>query len=134
MPAPRPVKLGPLANDLVITDGLKYGDRVIVDGLQKDPARAKVKPVRAGARPTATRTAAPPAGGGANARYFFIDRPIFAWVIALTIRARRAAGVRTLPVEQYPSIAPPSISINVVYPGADAAAVEENVTSIIERE
>ncbi|HMI41133.1 MAG TPA: efflux RND transporter permease subunit [Sphingomicrobium sp.] len=65
---------------------------------------------------------------------FFIDRPIFAWVIALTISLAGLLAVRTLPVEQYPSIAPPSISINVVYPGADAATVEESVTSIIERE
>ena len=65
---------------------------------------------------------------------FFIDRPIFAWVIALTISLAGLLAVRTLPVEQYPSIAPPSIAINVSYPGADAATVEENVTSIIERE
>ena len=65
---------------------------------------------------------------------FFIDRPIFAWVIALTISLAGLLAVQTLPVEQYPTIAPPSISINVTYPGADAATVEENVTSIIERE
>ena len=65
---------------------------------------------------------------------FFIDRPIFAWVIALTISLAGLLAVQALPVEQYPTIAPPSISINVTYPGADAATVEENVTSIIERE
>ena len=65
---------------------------------------------------------------------FFIDRPIFAWVIALTISLAGLIAVQALPVEQYPTIAPPSISINVAYPGADAATVEENVTSIIERE
>jgi multidrug efflux pump len=65
---------------------------------------------------------------------FFIDRPIFAWVIALTISLAGLLAVQTLAVEQYPTIAPPSISINVTYPGADAATVEENVTSIIERE
>ena len=54
---------------------------------------------------------------------FFIDRPIFAWVIALTISLAGLLAVRTLPVEQYPTIAPPSISINVTYPGADAATV-----------
>jgi membrane fusion protein (multidrug efflux system) len=70
VPAPRPVKLGPLVNGLwVITDGLKYGDKVIVDGLQKVQPGAKVKPVPAGVKPSQTRPSAPPApGGGANAR------------------------------------------------------------------
>ena len=65
---------------------------------------------------------------------FFIDRPIFAWVIALSIALAGLLTVQALPVEQYPTIAPPSVSINVVYPGADAATIEENVTSIIEQE
>ncbi|HEX8467028.1 MAG TPA: efflux RND transporter permease subunit [Allosphingosinicella sp.] len=65
---------------------------------------------------------------------FFIDRPIFAWVIALAIALAGLLAVRGLPIEQYPTIAPPSITINVVYPGADAATLEENVTSIIEQE
>jgi multidrug efflux pump len=65
---------------------------------------------------------------------FFIDRPIFAWVIALAIALAGLLAVRGLPIEQYPTIAPPSVTINVVYPGADAATLEENVTSIIEQE
>src|SRR4028118_1361768 len=65
---------------------------------------------------------------------FFIDRPIFAWVIALAIALAGLLAVQALPIEQYPTIAPPSITINVVYPGADAATLEENVTSIIEQE
>ena len=65
---------------------------------------------------------------------FFIDRPIFAWVIALAVALAGMLAVRGLPIEQYPTIAPPSITINVVYPGADAATLEENVTSIIEQE
>ena len=65
---------------------------------------------------------------------FFIDRPIFAWVIALSISLAGLLAVQALPIEQYPTIAPPSITINVVYPGADAATLEENVTSIIEQE
>lgn len=65
---------------------------------------------------------------------FFIDRPVFAWVIALAIALAGLLAVRSLPIEQYPTIAPPSISINVNYPGADAATVEENVTSIIEQQ
>jgi multidrug efflux pump len=65
---------------------------------------------------------------------FFIDRPIFAWVIALAIALAGLLAVRGLPIEQYPTIAPPSVTINVVYPGADAATLEESVTSIIEQE
>jgi membrane fusion protein (multidrug efflux system) len=62
--------LGQLANGLwVITDGLKFGDKVIVDGLQKIQPGAKVKPVPAGVKPAQTRPSAPPAaGGGASAR------------------------------------------------------------------
>jgi multidrug efflux pump len=65
---------------------------------------------------------------------FFIDRPIFAWVIALSISLAGLLAVQALPIEQYPTIAPPSVSINVNYPGADAATLEQNVTSIIEQE
>jgi multidrug efflux pump len=65
---------------------------------------------------------------------FFIDRPIFAWVIALSISLAGLLAVQALPIEQYPTIAPPSVTINVNYPGADAATLEENVTSIIEQE
>ncbi|HDZ55494.1 MAG TPA: multidrug efflux RND transporter permease subunit [Pseudomonas xinjiangensis] len=65
---------------------------------------------------------------------FFIRRPVFAWVIALGILLGGALALRSLPVEQYPSIAPPSLSINVTYPGADASVLETNVTQIIEEE
>ncbi|MES2904393.1 MAG: efflux RND transporter permease subunit [Pseudomonadota bacterium] len=65
---------------------------------------------------------------------FFIERPVFAWVIALAITLAGFLALRTLPIEQYPTIAPPSVTINVTYPGADAATLESNVTSIIEKE
>ena len=65
---------------------------------------------------------------------FFIDRPIFAWVIAIVIMLAGALAVRTLPVAQYPSIAPPAISIQVVYPGASAETVEATVTQVIEQQ
>ncbi|HEY0164724.1 MAG TPA: efflux RND transporter permease subunit [Sphingomicrobium sp.] len=65
---------------------------------------------------------------------FFIERPIFAWVIALAISLAGLLAVQQLPVEQYPTIAPPSVTIDVTYPGADAATLESNVTSIIEKE
>ena len=65
---------------------------------------------------------------------FFIDRPIFAWVISLGILLSGFIALRALPIEQYPEVAPPSLTISVVYPGADAATLENNVTQIIEQQ
>jgi multidrug efflux pump len=65
---------------------------------------------------------------------FFIDRPVFAWVIALSILLAGGISLTVLPVEQYPDIAPPSLTIRASYPGADAAVVETNVTQVIEQE
>ena len=64
---------------------------------------------------------------------FFINRPIFAWVIAIVIMLAGALAVMTLPVAQYPTIAPPSVSIRSSYAGADATTVERTVTQIIEQ-
>src|ERR1700757_5253141 len=65
---------------------------------------------------------------------FFIDRPIFAWVLAIVIMMAGALAIRTLPVAQYPSIAPPAISITVTYPGASAETVQSTVTQVIEQQ
>ncbi|CAN5544749.1 efflux RND transporter permease subunit [soil metagenome] len=65
---------------------------------------------------------------------FFIDRPIFAWVIALFIIGIGAISVRSLPIAQYPSVAPPAIVLNTVYPGASAQTLEDSVISVIEQE
>ncbi|MBU0973331.1 MAG: efflux RND transporter permease subunit [Proteobacteria bacterium] len=64
---------------------------------------------------------------------FFIERPIFAWVIAIVIMLAGLFAVLTLPIEQYPKIAPPSISISTVYPGASAQILENSVTQVIEQ-
>ncbi len=64
---------------------------------------------------------------------FFINRPIFAWVIAIVIMLAGLVSVFTLPVSQYPTIAPPAVSIRASYPGADASTVERSVTQIIEQ-
>jgi len=66
--------------------------------------------------------------------FFFIRRPIFAWVIALGILLAGLLTLRVLPIEQYPEVAPPSLQISVVYPGADAKTLEQNVTQVIEQE
>ncbi len=64
---------------------------------------------------------------------FFIDRPVFAWVIAILIMVGGSISMMTLPITQYPSIAPPSIAINAAYPGASAKTVEDTVTQVIEQ-
>src|SRR5699024_2199549 len=64
---------------------------------------------------------------------FFIDRPIFAWVIAIIIMLAGALSISQLPVSRYPDIAPPSVSVGATYPGASAEAVENSVTQRIEQ-
>ena len=64
---------------------------------------------------------------------FFLDRPVFAWVIAIVIMAAGALAIYNLPISQYPPIAPPSIAITASYPGASAETVENSVTQIIEQ-
>jgi len=65
---------------------------------------------------------------------FFIDRPVFAWVLAIFILLAGALAITGLPVAQYPSIAPPTIVITANYPGATAQTLDDSVTSIIEQE
>ena len=65
---------------------------------------------------------------------FFIERPIFAWVVALLISLMGALALYSLPIEQYPEVAPPSLTISVNYPGADATTVEQSVTQVIEQQ
>lgn len=65
---------------------------------------------------------------------FFIDRPVFAWVIAIVIMMAGAIAAFTLPVEQYPTIAPPAVAISATYPGADAGTLQNAVTQVIEQQ
>src|SRR5690606_11916457 len=64
---------------------------------------------------------------------FFIDRPIFAWVIAIIMMLAGGLALTQLPISRYPTIAPPTITINASYPGASAQAAENSVTQIIEQ-
>ena len=64
---------------------------------------------------------------------FFINRPIFAWVIAIMVMLAGLLSIKTLPVSQYPPIAPPQITINAVYPGASAQTVQDTVTQVVEQ-
>ncbi len=65
---------------------------------------------------------------------FFIDRPIFAWVIALFIMVLGAVSITKLPIAQYPAVAPPTIVVTAAYPGASAQTLEDSVLAVIERE
>ncbi|MFZ3253483.1 MAG: efflux RND transporter permease subunit, partial [Syntrophales bacterium] len=64
---------------------------------------------------------------------FFINRPIFAWVIAIMVMLAGLLAIKTLPVSQYPPIAPPQITINAMYPGASARTVQDTVTQVVEQ-
>ena len=65
---------------------------------------------------------------------YFIDRPIFAWVIAVVMMLAGAIAIRSLPIAQFPEIAPPAVAITAVYPGADAETLERTTTQIIEQQ
>ena len=64
---------------------------------------------------------------------FFIDRPIFAWVLAIILMLVGGLAIFTLPVAQYPAVAPPAISVGATYPGASAKTLEDTVTQVIEQ-
>jgi multidrug efflux pump len=65
---------------------------------------------------------------------FFIDRPVFAWVIAVVIMLAGGIAALNLPIEQYPTIAPPAVVISATYPGADANSLQNSVTQVIEQQ
>lgn len=64
---------------------------------------------------------------------YFIDRPIFAWVLAIVVMLAGVLAINNLPIAQYPSIAPPAISVSANYPGASARTLEDTVTQVIEQ-
>src|SRR5512133_3294526 len=64
---------------------------------------------------------------------FFIDRPIFAWVLSIIVMMAGALSIFVLPISQYPAIAPPTISVQARYPGASAKTLEDTVTQVIEQ-
>jgi multidrug efflux pump len=69
-----------------------------------------------------------------NISRFFVDRPIFAWVLAIIVMMAGVAGIMSLPVSQYPDVAPPSVTISATYPGASAQTLENSVTQVIEQQ
>jgi multidrug efflux pump len=65
---------------------------------------------------------------------FFIDRPVFAWVIAVVVMLAGGIAAFSLPIEQYPTIAPPAVVISATYPGADSESLQNSVTQVIEQQ
>ena len=65
---------------------------------------------------------------------YFIDRPIFAWVLAIVLMLAGVLAIRSMPIAQFPNIAPPAISVTAVYPGADAQTMENTTTQVIEQQ
>ena len=65
---------------------------------------------------------------------FFIDRPVFAWVIAVITMLAGGIAAFSLPIEQYPTIAPPAVVIAATYPGADSESLQNSVTQVIEQQ
>src|SRR5690606_7181204 len=66
--------------------------------------------------------------------HFFIDRPIFAWVLAIVLMIAGALSLQTLPIRQYPHIAAPAVAIAVACPGASAETVQDTVVQVIEQQ
>jgi hydrophobe/amphiphile efflux-1 (HAE1) family protein len=69
-----------------------------------------------------------------NLSRFFVDRPVFAWVLAVVIMLAGGIAAFSLPIEQYPAIAPPSVVISATYPGADSESLQSSVTQVIEQQ
>ena len=65
---------------------------------------------------------------------YFIERPIFAWVLAIMVMIAGILAIRVLPIAQFPAIAPPAVSITATYPGADAETLERTTTQIVEQQ
>ena len=65
---------------------------------------------------------------------FFVTRPVFAWVMTISIMLAGLMALRMLPVSQYPDVSPPLVRVSTVYPGASAQVVENSVTQILEQE
>ncbi len=125
----RAVRMGPRVGPLwVVEDGVKPGEHVVVKGLQQ---------VRAGHARGADRRGLAAPRPGADAPVFvnfFIDRPIFASVLAIVIVVAGAVAIPFLPIAMFPEITPPQVVVTATYPGASAEVVEQTVTTPIEQQ
>ena len=126
----RTVRMGPRIGSLwVVEDGVKPGEQVVVKGLQQvRPGCAWSRPWRPFRRDR-DREAERPVFVN-----FFIDRPIFASVLAIVIVVAGAVAIPFLPIAQFPEITPPQVVVTATYPGASAEVVEQTVTTPIEQQ
>ena len=126
----RSVKTGPVVDNLrAIEEGLEGKEWVIVKGLLKVAPGRQVTPEREGVAPSGARLSAisSPKEGGAMISKFFIERPIFANVIAFVTIIIGVVFLYRLPVAQYPQIVPPTIQVTTRYPGASAEVVAATI-------
>ena len=129
-----------IGDQWLVSSGLSAGDRVVVEGMLNVRPGAAVKAVplnspRPARKPRiqTSRPYNPNNGGLSMLSNFFLDRPVFAWVIAIIMMLAGGLAIYNLPISQYPPIAPPSIAIDAFYPGASAQTVEDSVIQIIEQ-
>ena len=133
---PKIIRPGPMFDELglrIVREGLDPTDRIIINGLVRARPGAAGD---AGRRQDRTGRRLPTDGRSPrmNLSHFFIDRPIFATVLAIFITLIGAVAYFTLPVAQYPEIAPPTIVVTANYPGASAEVVSNTVATPLEQE
>ena len=127
----RSVTLGErVGQDYIITEGVKAGERIIVEGLQKVRPGATVNPTE---RAGHCGNRSGEKGRVAMAK-FFIHRPVFAIVISLIILIAGGLSIFTLPIAQYPQISPPTVEVEINYPGANSETVEQSIATNVEAE
>ena len=127
----RPVKLDREVDDgWVVRDGLKAGERIVVDGVMRVEARRRLAGAEAGRAKGARRT---PQGEAVISK-FFIDRPVFASVISIIIVLAGLVAMRALPIAQYPAIVPPEVVVIATYPGAIAETIAATVAAPLEQQ
>ena len=117
----------------VIEKGLEWNERFVVEGLQRARPGEKVAPENH-SPPRKLRRIRPPPLSERMLSRFFIERPIFANVIAVVTMIFGAVAVKNLPVEQYPQITPPTVQVTTTYPGANATVVANTVADPIEQQ
>ena len=127
----RSVTLGDrVGQDYIVTDGVKVGERVIVEGIQKARPGSTVNATE---RPVSSETENVEKRSLAVAKYF-IHHPVTAIVISLILMIAGGLSIGTLPVAQYPQISPPTVEVEINYPGANAETVEQSIATNVEAE
>ena len=127
----RSVTLGErVGQDYIVTEGVKAGERIVVEGLQKVRPGDTVNPTDTAGHLSDGRRES----GSLAMAAFFIHRPVFAIVISLIILIAGGISISTLPVAQYPPISPPTVEVEINYPGANAETVEQSIATNVEAE